>query len=67
MNEKDFSKRVMYCLVVVSIAVLISILTCGCLENTARGLGGFVQGTGELVTGIGSDIVRASDGYGNQK
>lgn len=51
-------------LVLVLFALL---LQSGCLENTTTGLGRFIQGGGEFVSGIGKDVIRGSTGYGNER
>jgi len=39
------------------------LLQSGCLENTMRGVGRMIQGTGEFIGGVGKDVVRGTDGY----
>ena len=49
------------------IFVLIIVILSGCIENTMRGCGRMIQGAGELVTGVGKDVVRGTDGYSNER
>ncbi len=60
-------KRVKYAVIAISIAVIVMIVCCGCVENTMRGAGNAVQGIGKLVTGVGTDVVRGVDGYSQEK
>ena len=43
------------------------LFSSGCLENTMTGLGKAIQGTGELVSGVGKDVVRGSVGYAKER
>lgn len=52
--------------VIVSLIAIASIFLTGCLEHTMKGAGKMIQGTGSLVSGVGTDVYRAADGYGKQ-
>jgi len=43
------------------------LFSSGCLENTMRGVGRMIQGTGEFIGGVGKDVVRGTDGYSNER
>lgn len=58
--------RVLRMVIIVNILAIISIFLCGCLEHTMKGAGRMIQGTGSLVSGIGTDVYQAADGYGKQ-
>lgn len=49
------------------IVLLALLFSSGCLENTMRGMGKMIQGTGELIGGVGKDVVRGTDGYSNER
>ncbi len=59
--------KVKYAIFLITIAVIVMIVCCGCIENTMRGAGNAVRGIGQLVTGVGTDVVRGVDGYSKEK
>lgn len=50
-----------------SILSLVILVMSGCIENTMRGAGSAINGIGQLVSGMGKDVVRATDGYSQEK
>ena len=49
------------------VIILALLFSGGCLENTMRETGKFIQQGGRLVTGIGTDWTRGANGYANEK
>lgn len=63
----EIAKRKIWYLEISLLACLILAMSSGCIENTMRGAGKMIWGAGELVTGIGKDVVRGTDGYSNER
>ena len=62
-TEKGWLRKVVKLLIVLGVGLSLS----GCLESTMTGLGRFVEGGGEFVSGVGKDIQRGSEGYASKR
>jgi len=61
-GERKLLKRLVW-----PVLMVLLLFNTGCIENTIRGAGKMIESTGELIGGVGKDVIRGTDGYSNER